>query len=78
MKALANATAEIVLLRQLLKELQLPSPVGTQILWCDNVSAISLASNHVFHARTKHVEVDFSFVREKGISQTIAYTLCAF
>lgn len=32
---------------------------------CDNVSSIALASNHVNHARTKHIEIDCHFVRDK-------------
>ena len=37
------------------------------IVYCDNISAISLASNPVFHARTKHVEVDYHFIREEVV-----------
>jgi len=39
------------------------------ILWCDNVSALALAFNPIFHARTKHVEVDYHFVREKVLNK---------
>jgi len=35
------------------------------LLYCDNVSAIYLSGNPVQHQRTKHVEMDIHFVREK-------------
>jgi hypothetical protein len=41
------------------------------VLWCDNVSALALASNPIFHARTKHIEVDYHFVREKVLNRDI-------
>ena len=35
------------------------------IMWCDNFSTLAIASNLVFHARIKHIEVDYHFVRER-------------
>jgi hypothetical protein len=63
-KALANATAEIMWIQTLLYELKIPSP-PTAKLWCDNMGAKYLSSNLVFHDRTKHIEVDYHFVRER-------------
>lgn len=40
-------------------------------LWSDNKSALALASNPVFHARTNHVEIDVHFIREKVQAQEI-------
>jgi hypothetical protein len=63
-KAIANGTAEGVWIQSLLKELNVIQN-RPPVLWCDNLGATYLSSNHVFHARTKHIEVDFHFVREK-------------
>lgn len=63
-KALANGTAEVVWIQSLLKELRIFQP-RAPVLWCNNLGATYLSSNPVFHARTKHIEVDFHFVREK-------------
>lgn len=63
-KSVANATAEIMWIQKLLEELGVQAPKVAR-LWCDNIGATYLAANPVFHARTKHIEVDFHFVRER-------------
>jgi hypothetical protein len=61
---MAYATAELYWLRMLFKELRLPLTTPP-CLYCDNLGALALASNSIFHARTKHIEVDYHFNREK-------------
>ena len=63
-KSMANATAELIWLESLLKELGVRLQ-QTSILWCDNLGATYLSANSVFHARAKHIEIDFHFVRER-------------
>jgi hypothetical protein len=69
-RSLSLATAEVFWLRMLLKEhhIRLPSP---PTIWCDNLEALALASNPVFHAHTKHIEIDVHFVREKVLNRDI-------
>lgn len=63
-KSLANATAEVMWIQKLLDELGVPHPRAA-CLWCDNIGAKYLSANLVFHARTKHIEIDYHFVREQ-------------
>lgn len=63
-KALANAVAEVMWVQKLLTEMQVQHPIAAR-LWCDNLGAKYLFTNPVFHARTKHIEIDFHFVRER-------------
>ena len=35
------------------------------LVYCDNVSAVYLSGNPIHHQRTKHIEMDIHFVREK-------------
>ena len=63
-RGVANALAETCWLRNLLLELHIPMKKAT-LIFCDNVSSVYLSSNPVKHQRTKHVELDLHFVREK-------------
>jgi len=48
----------------LLQELHIPLSKAT-VVYCDNVSAVYMTANLVHHRRTKHIEIDIHFVREK-------------
>jgi hypothetical protein len=34
-------------------------------LWCDNLGATYITANPMFHARMKHVEIDYQFIRKR-------------
>jgi hypothetical protein len=58
------ATCEVAWLCKLLGDLGLHVDKHV-VIYCDNLSSIQLARNLVFHARTKHIEVHYHFIREK-------------
>ncbi|XP_050141134.1 uncharacterized mitochondrial protein AtMg00810-like [Malus sylvestris] len=63
-KAIAHCAADVCWIRSVLRDLHqcLPSPPS---LYCDNLSALALCSNPVFHSKIKHLDTDYHFVREK-------------
>ncbi|KAG7594818.1 Reverse transcriptase RNA-dependent DNA polymerase [Arabidopsis thaliana x Arabidopsis arenosa] len=63
-RSLAHATCEIIWLQQLLKDLHVKVTCPAK-LFCDNKSAIHIATNPVFHERTKHIEIDCHTVRDQ-------------
>jgi len=69
-QALVDGTAEVIWLLHLLTDLQILS-ASAPIIWCDNLGATYSSANPVFHARTKHVEVDYHFVRDRVAKKEI-------
>ena len=65
-RAMASTTSELIWLKQLLKELQFGEVTQMKLI-CDNQIALHISSNPFFHERTKHIEIDCHFVREKII-----------
>ncbi|KAK4372477.1 hypothetical protein RND71_007861 [Anisodus tanguticus] len=63
-RGVANVVLESCWLSNLLLELHCPIQKAT-LVYCDNISAIYLSGNPVQHQRTKHIEMDIHFVREK-------------
>ncbi|KAL9458795.1 hypothetical protein AB3S75_007634 [Citrus x aurantiifolia] len=63
-RAMATVTCELKWLKGLLMSLGVDHSRPMH-LYCDSQAALHLATNHVFHERTKHIEVDCHFVRDK-------------
>ncbi|XP_015163281.1 uncharacterized mitochondrial protein AtMg00810-like [Solanum tuberosum] len=62
-RSMFTACSEVVWLRGLLAEIGFPQSHPTP-LHADNTSVIQIATNPVFHERTKHIEVDCHYIRE--------------
>ena len=59
----SEATAQAIWLRFVLDDFGEMQAEGTT-LFCNNMSAISMAKNHVFHQRTRHINRKYHFIRE--------------
>ena len=63
-RALSTSFAKMDWIKQLLQFLRIPLP-QTPVPFYDNLSAIALSFNPMQHQRTKHIEIDVHFVRER-------------
>ncbi|KAG7552293.1 Integrase catalytic core [Arabidopsis thaliana x Arabidopsis arenosa] len=63
-RAMRKLTTELMWLKALLKDFGIDTPQPIT-MHCDNQAAIHIATNSVFHERTKHIEVDCHKVREQ-------------
>ena len=70
-RSIAKAITKILWLKKLLSALNFP-PTKAGKLFCDNQAAINISGNPVQHDRTKHVEIDRHFIKEKLEKQVIS------
>ena len=63
-RAMVQGLCELLWMRIILNDLKVACE-EPMILYCDNKSAISIAHNPVQHDRTKHIEIDRHFIKEK-------------
>lgn len=63
-RALAHGMCEGIWIKIILEEFKFPRTKPIRI-YCDNKVVISIAHNPVLHDRTKHIEVDKHFIKEK-------------
>ena len=63
-RAMASTASELTWVRQVLADLNITNHEPIK-MFCDNQAARHIASNPVFHERTKHIGVDCHFIREK-------------
>lgn len=69
-RALASAASEVTWMIRLLEELGVTN-LTPVTLNCDNQSALHIARNPVFHERTKHIDIDCHFTRDKVLEGLI-------
>ncbi|KAK9038646.1 hypothetical protein V6N11_023503 [Hibiscus sabdariffa] len=65
-RSVADVVSEIVWLKALLTDMGVTMR-ESPVVWSDNTSTVAMSANPVFHAKSKHVELDIHFIRENVI-----------
>ena len=74
-QAMFVVAQKAIWLRHLLKEIGYEQD-GPSLISSNNQSTFSLAKNPVFHQRTKHVEIQAHFIKEKVLDDIIHLEYC--
>jgi hypothetical protein len=69
-RTMASTASELTWIKQVLVDLKININEPMK-MFCDNQAVRHIASNPIFHERTKHIEVDCHFIREKVQSKEI-------
>ena len=62
-----------MILENLMHDIELQVPFCTPTIYCNNKSVVAISYNPVLHARTKHMEIDNFFVREKVLTKQLFF-----
>ena len=73
--AVTHAAKECIWLRRLIGEL-FPTLLSPTTLYCDSQAALKLATDDNYHARTKHIDIRYHFIRQVVASRDIDVTYC--
>jgi chemotaxis protein CheY-P-specific phosphatase CheC len=75
--ASTQATKEAIWMTKLMKELGYMKEKKVMVIRCDNQGAISLTKNLTQHVRTKHIDVQHHFVRERVENDEVTFEYCS-
>ena len=73
--AVTHAAKEAIWIRMFLGDILCPL-TKPMVLYCDNQSAIAVAKNDQYHARTKHIDIRYHFIRESISREIIEIRYC--
>ena len=72
-RSVAHGICEILWVKRILDELKVSSPSPIKA-YCDNKAVISIGHNPILHDKTKHVELDKHFIKDKIENRQIYMT----